>query len=73
VPVTIDSSGLLFDTNFFIIFQSVPGQIYVLEYKDGLSDSNWIPLETNVGDGNLFTNLSPITGTTSRFFRLLIE
>ena len=51
-------------------FPTVSGKNYTLEYRDGLDDQAWLPLQGLVGDGgtNSFTNS---TGTRSqRFYRL---
>jgi hypothetical protein len=75
----VETAGLVIQTpllsdesNFFFTFNSATGFTYYVEYKDSLSDSNWIRLRTNVGNGNIFTNLVPIGGTTSRFFRVSV-
>jgi hypothetical protein len=72
-PVTLEMPSLLNETNFFFRFQSVTGQTYILQYKDALSDPNWISLKTNAGTGKFLTNILPIAGTTNRFFRSLSQ
>jgi hypothetical protein len=55
---------------FRLSFQTVAGVSYVLQYKNALTDSNWIPLLTNSGTGNLLTNTDPATNLPSRFYRV---
>jgi hypothetical protein len=46
---------------------------YVIEFKNALADTTWIPLLTNVGTGGLMTNSVPVTNAPSRFFRLIAQ
>lgn len=70
VPVVLATPS--FDqTNFWFTFKSETGLIYIVEFKDTLNDTGWTRLSTNVGTGDLLTNGGG--GTTSRFFRVVIE
>ncbi len=73
VPFSMTAPMLSNESNFFFTFNTATGFTYYVEYKDSLSDSNWIRLRTNVGNGNFFTNLVPVGGTTSRFFRASVQ
>jgi len=71
VPVSLTT--LSFDqTNFWFTFKSETGLIYIVEFKDTLNDTGWTRLSTNEGTGGLLT-LGGGGGTTSRFFRVVIE
>lgn len=72
-PISMNSPSLSGGSNFFFTFNSATGFTYYVEYKDSLSDSNWIRLRTNAGHGNFFTNLVPVGGTTGRFFRVSVQ
>jgi|GEM_PF-576807 len=61
-------------TNFLLVFPSVTGIDYVVQYVDTLTNTNnWLSLVTNPGTGGLVTNDFPITAIPpSRFYRILI-
>lgn len=43
---------------------------YVLEFKKSLADSAWIPIATNIGNGDYLTNKIPTTNGPSGFYRV---
>ncbi len=53
-------------------FATAEGQSYVTEYKHTLTNSSWIPFQTNVGDGTIQTVTNLITSDPQRFFRLRV-
>jgi M6 family metalloprotease-like protein len=55
--------------DFILSHSTTPGQPYILEYKNNLNAFSWLPLRTNLGDGNprWMTNA---VGTDQRYFRL---
>lgn len=60
-------------TNFLFVFPSASGIEYIVQYKDALTDTHWLPLTTNAGTGGPLTNDFPITtGLPGRFFRILV-
>jgi hypothetical protein len=60
-------------TNFTFALQTMTGWSYVVQYADTLSNPNWLPLQTNLGDGALKTVAFPITDSPHRFFRLQVQ
>jgi Immunoglobulin domain len=64
---------VLVSTNFMFIYPSEVGLTYVFQYKDALTNSNWIPWLTNAGTGGWLTNQMPATNAPSRFFRVWIR
>ena len=71
IPIVLATPS--FDqTNFWFTFKSETGLIYIVEFKNTLNDTGWTRLSTNVGTGDLLTNGGGV-GTTSRFFRVVIE
>jgi GH25 family lysozyme M1 (1,4-beta-N-acetylmuramidase) len=55
---------------------SVPTQIgtnYVLEYKNLMSDANWIPIQTNSGNGAQMTLTNAGATGSSRFYRIRLQ
>lgn len=73
VPPLLDSISVSAETNFTFTYSSVNGLNHFVEFKNTLADSNWTRILTNVGNGGFVTNLFPMDGTTSRFFRLVIQ
>jgi hypothetical protein len=69
---TIGSSQLTGST-FTLTAPSQVGFNYVLEYKNSMSDPNWIPVQTNGGNGAMI-NLTN-TGATgpSRFYHIRVQ
>lgn len=48
---------------------SMPGVLYILESAPGLAPASWLPLVTNVGNGNALTNVLPVQSGANQFFR----
>ena len=63
----INSNGFLFS------YSTISGQSYVVEYKDQLTNGNWIPLQTNTGDGGAKTVTNALSASPQRFFRLRLQ
>jgi hypothetical protein len=59
---------------FSVSFQTVGGVLYVVQYKDSLSDPEWTSLPAMAGDGTLqtFTD-STASPTNNRFYRVLVQ
>lgn len=55
--------------NVAFSFASAPGHTYNVEYKGSLTVSNWLPLQTILGDGSV-KDVTNFLTTTNRFFRL---
>jgi PKD repeat protein len=55
-----------------ISFDTIPGKVYVIEYKDSLADPAWQTLQTVPGDGASKTITISIADTPQRFFRLRV-
>jgi hypothetical protein len=72
VSTALESSSID-GMNFLFSLQSATGQTYILEYKNTLADPAWTRLRTNAGTGDVIPYALPTTGTTSRFFRVLIQ
>lgn len=70
-PVVL--SPVLHSNLFLFSFGTVPGQAYVTEYKNQLTEENWIPLQTNTGDGGTATVTNVISAGPQRFFRLRLQ
>ena len=53
------------------VFQTVPGQNYVVQYADGLPSTNWMELAGGVGNGlQQSTTDKSAGGTPKRFYRI---
>ena len=61
-------------TNVILVFPSITGLDYIVQYVDTLTNTNnWLSLVTNPGTGGLVTNNFPTTANPpSRFYRILI-
>lgn len=70
-PVVL--SPMLHSNLFLFSFGTVPGPAYVTEYKNQLTDENWIPLQTNTGDGTTATVTNVLAASPQRFFRLRLQ
>jgi len=56
-----------------VFFQSVSGATYVLEHKDRLQDSNWLPGPSTIGSGGV-AMLADLTATVpARFYRVRVQ
>src|SRR5262249_49686296 len=60
-------------TNVSFDFQTVSGFNYLVQYTDSLNPPNWLPLVTISGDNTLKTITDPITASTQRFYRVVIQ
>jgi hypothetical protein len=58
--------------DFMFLFQTTGGQTYHIEYKNALTDSNWIPLRFITGDGSSLMVTNSVDDTTQRFFRIRV-
>jgi hypothetical protein len=58
--------------NLLIVFPTVDGLTYVVEYTEHLHHPNWQPFATLVGDGG-YQSLKVPTSTRHRFFRLRLQ
>lgn len=53
-------------------FKTILGQSYTVLYKNSLSDTNWLPLESFPGDGSVMTVGYPTTTNATRYYRLRV-
>ena len=60
-------------TNFAFTVSTRSGYRYSVEARTNLTDAGWTRLSTTDGTGGLLTNLVPLTGFPSRFFRVVEE
>ena len=51
---------------------SAPGKLYVLESNTNLVSPSWIPVVTNLGDGNLKEFIQTVTPGGPRYYRLRV-
>lgn len=52
-------------------FNAIPGRSYLIEYKDRLSDGNWVPLgDPRVAVGTSLTATDPAASVSQRFYRI---
>jgi hypothetical protein len=72
MPPSILSPSLA-GTNFSFSFQSVTGKTYLVQYLDNLSGTNWLTLQTNLGDGSIQTVVTPANAPPQRFYRLSLQ
>jgi hypothetical protein len=61
---TLSASG------FSLLVPSESGRVYALEYKDSLSDANWIPLPLVAGTGANLLLLDATAADSQRFYRV---
>ena len=54
-------------------FQSVAGPVYALQYKDRLTNPDWLELQTQTGTGGLMTLTDPNPPGPSRFYRVILR
>jgi hypothetical protein len=57
-------------TNMLLSFATVPGSSYVLQYKNFLTNSTWLNLQTNVGNGLFQTVTNSTVSPAQRYYRL---
>jgi PKD repeat protein len=66
-------SPVLSGTNFVFSFQTISGKTYLVEYMNTLGGTNWLILQTNIGDGNIQSVVTPATAPPQRFYRLSVQ
>ena len=57
-------------TDFTFSFATVPGINYYVEYKDSLTDPDWQPLQSVLGDGTVQTLTNSMPAAAERYFRV---
>ena len=57
-------------TNINFSFPTISGQNYTVEYKDSLSVSNWLTLQSVSGDGTTKVITNSLSASTTRFYRV---
>ena len=62
-------SSAIVGGNIQVSFPSQNGVSYQVGYKSSLTNANWIPIETIIGDGNTFSNSYPMSDPV-RFYRI---
>ncbi len=60
-------------TNFTFSFDTVSGKTYLVQYKDFLSDPDWLLLSSVPGDGITHTITNSFSASPQRFFRLSVQ
>ncbi len=70
VPTTV-VSPLVISNQFWFAFSSYAGLTYRVEYKAGLTDTNWTTYAVYPGTGYLVTNRIPIGTNRSAFYRVV--
>jgi hypothetical protein len=58
---------------FDFSFLTLSGFTYTIEYKDFLTDPLWLPLQTNLGNGNTMFITNSLATPQQRFYRLLVQ
>jgi hypothetical protein len=56
-----------------VFFQSVSGATYVLEHKDRLQDSSWLPGPSTTGSGGVLALADSTATVPVRFYRLRVQ
>jgi hypothetical protein len=56
---------------FSVSLPSRSGRVYVLQYKNALTDSSWVPLPPVAGTGSLLTLTNSPATDSQRFYRVL--
>ena len=59
--------------NFAFSYDSIAGKAYVVEVKTNVITTNWIPLQTNSGDGTRQSYTNSTTAAPQRYFRLRMQ
>lgn len=67
LPPVLNSNGVL------LSYSTIDGRTYVVEYKNQLAEENWIPLQTNIGNGGTVTVTNAISASPQRFYRLRLQ
>jgi len=57
-------------SGFRVSIPTQSGRVYALEYKDSMSQSNWVLLPLVAGNGKLLTLRDPTATNSQRFFRV---
>jgi uncharacterized repeat protein (TIGR01451 family) len=77
VPPVLDNSSLAFHDGIpSLMFQSVPGLLYTLEYSPTLAAPEWTPIPPSLsGTGGLMLlwDLDPPLASTNRYYRVRCE
>ena len=55
---------------FTFSFPAQSGRVYRIEYKDFLTDTNWVPLPLMAATGRLITATDPTATGNQRFYRI---
>lgn len=69
----IISNAKLTGSTFTLSVPTQTGTNYVLEYKNSMSDANWIPIQTNSGTGGMMNLTNTGTFGPSRFYRIRLQ
>jgi hypothetical protein len=70
MPVNSQASG----TNFLLNWPSTVGLSYQIQYKNDLTAPTWTPLGSPIsGTGGFISISNPITSSTQRFYRILVQ
>lgn len=56
--------------DFSISFETEPGESYIVEYTDSLTNPNWQALPTQNGDGTVKTVTNSAPGVPNRYYRV---
>ncbi len=56
--------------DFSISFETEPGQSYIVEYTDSLTEPNWQVLPTQTGDGTVKSVTDSAPGVPNRYYRV---
>jgi len=67
------SNAKLTGSTFTLSVPTQTGTNYVLEYKNSMSDANWIPIQTNSGTGGMMNLTNTGTVGPSRFYRIHLQ
>ena len=71
IPTNPTSLSILKDGSAVnISFASVAGVTYTLEYKNSLSDPEWIPVASATANGSVSTLSDPESAGPTRFYRI---
>jgi hypothetical protein len=57
-------------TGFSCSLPTQNGKVYMMEYKDSLTDSSWTALPLAAGNGGVLTLTDPIATSSQRFYRV---
>ena len=67
------SNAKLTGSTFTLSVPTQTGTNYVLQYKNSISDANWIPIQTNSGTGGMMNLTNTGTVGPSRFYRIRLQ